>query len=171
MNGDQAMRRYTVRINDTDHVIDVEELAADTFTVHLTDGRLVDVVLTDHQDLAQAVIAPRLEIGEPRTPAPASVAAPAPTPRTPRPAAPAATRRPAPSRGGGNGVTAPMPGVILSIEVAAGATVQRGQTLVVLEAMKMKNALKAERDGTVAAVPVAVGDQVKHGDVLVEFEG
>ena len=42
------MRRYTVRINDTEHVLDVEELAADTFTVHLEDGRLVDVILTDH---------------------------------------------------------------------------------------------------------------------------
>ncbi len=60
------MRRYTVRINDTDHVLDVEELARDTFTVHLDDGRLVDVLLTDHQDLAQAVIAPQLEIGHVR---------------------------------------------------------------------------------------------------------
>src|SRR5674476_771171 len=47
------MRRYTVRINDTDHILDVEELARDTFAVHLADGRLVDVMLTDHQDLAQ----------------------------------------------------------------------------------------------------------------------
>ena len=62
------MRRYTVRINDTDHVLDVEELARDTFTVHLGDGRLVDVLLTDHQDLAQAVIAPQLEIGHVRHP-------------------------------------------------------------------------------------------------------
>ncbi|MFZ0530668.1 MAG: biotin/lipoyl-containing protein, partial [Propionicimonas sp.] len=60
--------------------------------------------------------------------------------------------------------------VILSIEVAAGASVQRGQTLMVLEAMKMKNDLRAERDGTVASVLVGAGAQVKHGDVLLEFE-
>ena len=70
------MRRYTVRVNETDHVMDVEELAADTFTVHLSDGRLVDVVLTDHQDLAQAVIAPQVEVGHPRTPATTAGSAP-----------------------------------------------------------------------------------------------
>lgn len=162
------MRRYTLRINDTEHVIDVEELAADAFTVHLEDGRLVDVVLTDHQDLAQAVIAPQLEIGHPR-PAPAVV----PLERPNQGAAEAAPdRRPTLPRGGaGKSVVAPMPGVVLAIEVAVGASVRRGQTLLVLEAMKMKNELKAQRDGTVASVRVGVGDQVKHGDVLLEFEG
>ena len=158
------MRRYTVRINDTDHVLDVEELARDTFTVHLGDGRLVDVLLTDHQDLAQAVIAPQLEIGQPRQAptvvAPASQGAPAGS----------VPPRPAPvGRDGGRTVTSPMPGVILSVDVASGATVRRGQTLMVLEAMKMKNEIKAERDATVAAVLVAVGDQVKHGEALVEY--
>ena len=165
------MRRYTVRVNETEHVIDVEELAADTFTVHLSDGRLVDVVLTDHQDLAQAVITPQLKISHPR------LAATAPEPRqvadVPRPAAEGAqpARRASPRAGGGaKSVTAPMPGVILSVEVAVGATVKRGQTLMVLEAMKMKNDLKAQRDGTIAQVFVTTGDQVKHSDVLLEFE-
>jgi len=63
-----------------------------------------------------------------------------------------------------------MPGVILSIEVAVGTTVQRGQTLLILEAMKMKNEIKAERDGTIAAVLVEAGAQVNHRDVLVEYE-
>jgi biotin carboxyl carrier protein len=158
------MRRYTVRINDTDHVLDVEELARDTFTVHLADGRLVDVMLTDHQDLAQAVIAPQLEIGRPRA------ATELGHPAAPERSAPIAARRPGPGRGGGRSVTSPMPGVILSIEAGVGASVQRGQTLLVLEAMKMKNEIKAERDGTIAAVLVEVGAQVKHGDVLVSYE-
>ncbi len=165
------MRRYTVRVNETDHVIDVEELAADTFTVHLSDGRLVDVVLTDHQDLAQAVITPQPEITHPR------LAAPAPEPHqaadVPRPAAegtPPVHRAPPRAGGAAKSVTAPMPGVILSVGVAAGDTVKRGQTLMVLEAMKMKNDLKAQRDGTVAQVFVHAGDQVKHSDVLLEFE-
>ena len=159
------MRRYTVRINDTEHVLDVEELAADTFTVHLEDGRLVDVILTDHQDLAQAVIAPQLEIGASR------VAVPAHHSQV-QPVESAAPSRPLPARSAvaGNTVAAPMPGVILSVEVTPGAAVRRGQTVLVLEAMKMKNELKAQRDGTVARVAVAAGDQVKHGDVLVEFE-
>jgi len=162
------MRRYSLRINETEHVIDVEELARDTFTVHLEDGRLVDVVLTDHQDLAQAVITPHLQIGQPR---PAAVA---PIVRE-QPAVPAASaqsaRRPASGRASGStSVTAPMPGVVLSVDVAVGASVRRGQTLLVLEAMKMKNELKAERDGVVASIPANAGDQVKHGDLLLEFE-
>ena len=159
------MRRYTVRINDTDHILDVEEMARDTFTVHLADGRLVDVMLTDHQDLAQAVITPQLEIGRPR--AATEVTPPASAGHSEAPAA--AGRRPAPGRAG-RSVTSPMPGVILSIEVAVGTTVQRGQTLLVLEAMKMKNEIKAERDGTIAAVLVEAGAQVNHRDVLVEYE-
>ncbi|HEY3406715.1 MAG TPA: biotin/lipoyl-containing protein [Propionicimonas sp.] len=164
------MRRYTVRINDTDHVLDVEELARDTFTVHLEDGRLVDVILTDHQDLAQAVIAPQLEIGHVRT---APVPATLPLIRTSAASAhPAATPvdRAVSTRGGSRTVTSPMPGVLLSIDVAVGAVVTRGQTLMVLEAMKMKNEIKAQRDGTIAAIRVGVGDQVRHGDALLEFE-
>jgi biotin carboxyl carrier protein len=162
------MRRYSLRVNETEHVIDVEELARDTFTVHLDDGRLVDVVLTDHQDLAQAAITPHLQIGQPRPAATTPIVRDQP----PVPAAGAgAARRPAPGRASGSkSVTAPMPGVVLSVDVAVGDTVQRGQTLLVLEAMKMKNELKAERDGVVATIPAKAGDQVKHGDVLLEFE-
>lgn len=177
------MRRYTLRINDTEHVLDVEELAAGTFNVHLEDGRLIDVVLTDHQDLAQAVITPQItpqitsqvETG----PVPTRSTGARPPASTGRreqgPPAGAVTsaRRSATPRGGAGGqqLTAPMPGVILGIEVAVGALVEKGQTLMVLEAMKMKNELKAERDGTVAAILVNTGDQVKHGDPLLEFEG
>ncbi|MFV0429312.1 MAG: biotin/lipoyl-containing protein, partial [Arachnia sp.] len=63
-----------------------------------------------------------------------------------------------------------MPGVILSIDVVAGAVVARGDTLMTLEAMKMKNDLKAPRDGVVAEVYVGVGAQVKFGETLVRFE-
>ena len=162
------MRRYNLRINETDHTIDVEELARDTFTVHLEDGRLVDVVLTDHQDLAQAVIAPRLEIGQPRLAPAAPMVRDLPPAATS--AAPPARRAAVGRASSGKSVVAPMPGVVLSVEVSVGATVQRGQTLLVLEAMKMKNELKAERDGVVASIPATAGDQVKHGDVLLEFE-
>jgi biotin carboxyl carrier protein len=159
------MRRYTVRINDADHVLDVEELARDTFTVHLADGRLVDVMLTDHQDLAQAVIAPQLERGHPR------LASAVVQPEAAKPSAVQTTARtPSPGRAGGRSVTSPMPGVILTVEVAVGDAVERGQALMVLEAMKMKNEIKAERDGRIAAVLVAAGQQVTHGDVLVEYE-
>lgn len=163
------MRRYTIKINDTVHTLDVEQTTRDEFTVHLADGRLVDATLIEHRDLAQARIAPSVELGAPRV---LPDAAPAPaTPPVPVPARPTAAARPSREAGGRGTVTAPMPGVVLSVAVAPGAPVERGQTLLVLEAMKMKNDIKAETPGVVAQVLVAVGDQVRHGDLLLEFEG
>jgi len=71
---------------------------------------------------------------------------------------------------GGDAITAPMPGTILRVAAAAGDAVTAGQTLAVMEAMKMEQSLKAPRDGTVAAVTVSAGDQVGDGDVLVTLE-
>jgi biotin carboxyl carrier protein len=67
-------------------------------------------------------------------------------------------------------VTAPLPGVIISIDVKAGDVVKRGQSLLTLEAMKMKNAIRSTREGTIAEVHVANGDQVQHGQLLVSFK-
>jgi len=66
-------------------------------------------------------------------------------------------------------VLAPIPGVIIAITVKPGDSVTRGQELCTLEAMKMKNAIRATRDGKIATVLVTVGDQVKHSQVLIEF--
>jgi biotin carboxyl carrier protein len=67
-------------------------------------------------------------------------------------------------------VTAPMPGHIVEIAVSPGDEVKTGQELCSLEAMKMKNAIRAHRDGTVASVAVSIGQAVAYGDVLVTFE-
>ena len=90
----------------------------------------------------------------------ARAAAPAPAPA---PAAPAMSR-PAPA--GQGGIKSPLPGVILEIKVNKGDTVKRGQTLMILEAMKMEIPVVAPQDGTVATINVAVGDAVESGDVL-----
>ena len=66
-------------------------------------------------------------------------------------------------------VAAPIPGVIISISVKEGDTVSFGQELCTLEAMKMKNHIRANRAGTVAAVCTAVGDQVHQNQVLIEY--
>lgn len=66
-------------------------------------------------------------------------------------------------------VTAPLPGVVDSIKAKPGDTVSPGQELLVLEAMKMKNSIKATRTGKIAAVLVSVGETVPHGAALVEF--
>jgi propionyl-CoA carboxylase alpha chain len=66
-------------------------------------------------------------------------------------------------------VTSPMPGLILAVHVRPGDTVKAGQELCVLEAMKMENVLRAERDGTVAEVMVAPRDTVAADQVLLTF--
>ena len=63
----------------------------------------------------------------------------------------------------------PMPGNILDVKVAAGASVKAGDVLVILEAMKMENEIVAPQDGTVASVNVHKGDTVNSGDVLVSM--
>ena len=61
----------------------------------------------------------------------------------------------------------PLPGVILDVKVSVGDTVTKGQTLIILEAMKMENTINADRDGKVTAVNVSKGDSVLEGTDLV----
>ncbi len=161
------MRRYTIKVNDTEKIVDVEAVGANRFRVRI-DGKRVEVELTDHRDLAHSAVTPAVAPRGPRTASvpdrPAEPAASGPEP------APASA--PAASGGGSRGkMTAPMPGVILSVSTAVGAWVKRGDPLMVLEAMKMKNELKAPRDGVVAEIYVTAGQQVRYGEFLVRFEG
>lgn len=68
-------------------------------------------------------------------------------------------------------LNAPLPGVIISIEVKEGQAVTSGQELYVLEAMKMKNSIKADRNGKIASIHVTSGDLVKHNQLIMTFEG
>ncbi len=72
-------------------------------------------------------------------------------------------------KGGPAQLKAPMPGLVVRVLVAAGDKVVPGQGLVVLEAMKMENELRATTAGTVAAVAAQVGQAVDKGQVLVDF--
>lgn len=67
-------------------------------------------------------------------------------------------------------LTAPMPGLIVDIKVVEGETVKKGQPLVVIEAMKMENILKARTDAVVKAVVVSGGQSVEKGEKILEFE-
>ena len=88
----------------------------------------------------------------------------------PTPAVPAAVA-PVPAAAGSLTLSAPLPGVIISIEVKEGQSVSSGQDLYVLEAMKMKNSIKANRSGKIASIHVNSGDLVKHNQPIMTFEG
>ena len=78
--------------------------------------------------------------------------------------------KPAAAPGAGTAVKAPLPGVVLSIPVKVGQAVKASDTVLVLEAMKMENAIHAGVDGTVKEVLVAAGDSVLEGNALIVIE-
>jgi propionyl-CoA carboxylase alpha chain len=66
-------------------------------------------------------------------------------------------------------VVSPMPGLVVTMDVVTGQEVKEGEALCVVEAMKMQNIIRAERDGVVKGVNAKPGDSVAADDVLVEF--
>jgi biotin carboxyl carrier protein len=67
-------------------------------------------------------------------------------------------------------IKAPMPGLVLKIMVEEGATVQKGDNLLVLEAMKMENILKSTTDGIIKKINVTQGDKIEKNTVLLQFQ-
>jgi biotin carboxyl carrier protein len=102
---------------------------------------------TAYEITLEVVDAAEVKAAPAAAPAPAPVAAPAPA-------------------AGGETVTSPMPGTILSVNVQNGAAVKKGDVLMVLEAMKMENEIMAPVDGTIASVNVQKGASVETGAVL-----
>lgn len=87
--------------------------------------------------------------------------------QTPAAAQPPAPAQPAAQAGTGIKVAAPLPGTITDVKVKPGDTVKEGDTVVILEAMKMQNNIEAENSGTVTSVLVNKGDTVMEGDTLI----
>lgn len=149
------MGKYNFRINGHDYQVDVNSV----------EGGIADVTVngTDYKvELADAVPAPAQQAARP---APQTVSTGAPAPQATAPAAQAATAS-AP-QGKGEVVTAPLPGVILDIKVKVGDVVKAGQTVAVLEAMKMENEIEATASGTVTAVNAGKGDSVLEGAAII----
>ena len=147
--------KYVVTMNGKKYEVEVERMSA--FHM-LTREEIASGVSTP----VQPVAAPAPKAAAP-TPA---AAAPAPAPKaaaTPAPAAAAPAAKAAP---GGTPVTSPMPGAVLGVKVNVGDKVSAGQTMFVLEAMKMENEIVAPVDGTVASINVKTGDTVDTDQVM-----
>ncbi|MBM3131144.1 MAG: acetyl-CoA carboxylase biotin carboxyl carrier protein subunit [Chloroflexi bacterium] len=169
------MRRYKIQVKNKQYTLDVDEIDANNFRVILGD-QTFDVNLSSAEDIAAAAITPAIVPGGARDevaierPAssyqPPAIETMERTRNIPSPALP-----PAPQLNGARAdLIAPMPGTILSVEVKPGDAVTRGQKLLTLEAMKMKNAIKAPYDAVVAQVLAQPGQTVRYGDVLICFE-
>jgi biotin carboxyl carrier protein len=163
------MRRYTLEVGGKPYVIDVQEVTADRYRVEV-EGQEYEVRLSGDEDLTEARISPEIVLAReaaqhlPQT-------APAARPAAPFPAASSPPLGPRPSTDGHivGALTAPMPGKILSVEVKQGDRVSRGQTMVILEAMKMKNAIKSPYDGVVLEIMVRAEQSVAYGDPLAQL--
>lgn len=105
---------------------------------------------------AAAPAAPQPAPAAPKAEAPKP--APAPQPEAPKPAAAAAA---------GLKVTSPLPGSVIKVTVSEGQAVKKGDTLLILESMKMENPVLAEQDGTVKQIAVSAGQNVMQDDLLI----
>lgn len=144
------MSDFKFKIDGAEYTANVEEKEDGKLAVTVN-GKAYEVEVPGHQAATTKV--------KPIKPAAAApTAAAAPAPATPKKAT-----------GAGQAVTAPLPGTITSIEVKEGDAVKAGQTIIVMEAMKMANNITAECDGTVKAILVQQGAQVQSGDALVEI--
>ena len=136
------MKKYRITVNGKTFDVDVEEVGAQK---------------SGHSPVsAPAAVAPA------PVPAPKGVAtqAPAASPATPRTAAPG---------GGATAMKSPLPGKILKVMATPGSSWKKGDTLLVIEAMKMENEILAPRDCTVEEVAVEANQTVKTGDLLLKL--
>ena len=144
------MSEYVLKIGGREYRANVAEITADRATI-VIDETSYDVDLVEIGRRA----APSVSVQRP-APRPAAGAAPSPS---------AATRATAETSGA---VPAPLPGLVLRVHVKEGDTVQAGQPLLVMEAMKMENVVPAPHQGTVRKIFVAEGATVGEGEPLVE---
>lgn len=153
------MKEYKYKVNGVEYKVNINSVEGNVANVEVNG---VSYKVEMENSPAAAAPAPAAVKAAPApAPAPAPKAAPAPAPK----AAPAPA--PAPAAGAGKALKAPLPGVINDIKVAVGDQVKNGQTVIILEAMKMENEIQAECDGTVTSIAVNKGDSVMEDAVLL----
>jgi biotin carboxyl carrier protein len=144
---------YAVRIGDQTYSVEINDLDSRPVVVSV-DGEKMDVWPEEHASTPEMEPV-RQPVGTEQT--------------TPMPENRVSTNPGQSQVTSSHDVLAPIPGVIVEIKAAVGQSVNRGDELCVLEAMKMKNSIKAGRIGTIGKINISVGDQVRHGQVLMEF--
>ena len=161
-----------VEVNGKWFVVEVEDLTTDPVRT-LVDGHVVDVSLSSIESEQSEARTSPTALSQASAPAPEPVAPPPTIAQSPTLSS-TAQPQPAPTGSGSPSVTkmftAPMPGTILSILVTVGDQVVTGDTVCILEAMKMQQSLRADWSGIVKTVYVGVGDQVLGGAPILELE-
>ena len=153
------MKEYKYSINGNEYTVAVIDLDGNTAAVEVNGTSYKVDILGEELNITPR---PAANPAAPVAPAPQpQAAAPVaqPTPAE-QPAAPAPAAQPA---GNGKPILSPLPGVILDLKVNVGDQVKAGQTVAVLEAMKMENNINAEHDGVVTAIKVNKGDSILEG--------
>ena len=158
------MKEYKYKINGNEYSVAIIDLEGDKAAVEVNGVSYQVDILTE----GYTAPAPRPAAKPAAAPAPAPAAAPAAPAPAPQPIAPAApAAEPAAPAGKGTAVQSPLPGVILDLKVAVGDQVKAGQTVAILEAMKMENNINAECDGVITAIKVSKGDNILEGSDIV----
>lgn len=138
------MRKFNITVNGKSYEVDVEEVGG---------------VAPAPRPTAQMAQPKAVSTPAPAAPVASPSAAPAPAPKVAAPVSEGSTT-----------IVSPMPGTILDIKVSVGATVNRGDNLLVLEAMKMENDIMSPVSGRVAAINTTKGASVNSGEILVVIE-
>lgn len=144
------MKEYKYTINGKEYKVTIGEVKDNVANVEVN-GEPYKVEMEKKEEAPKPVVRP---VVKPAVPAP-------------QPAAPAQAAAPAASKAAGRGVKSPLPGVIIDVKVIVGDQVKKGQTVIILEAMKMENNINADQDGTITAINVKQGDSVLEGTDLV----
>ena len=153
-------------IKKGDTLLTMESMKMENIVASEYTGTVKNVLVAAGQNVMQddklVEIETVAEVAAPVAPKP--VAAP-----QPKPAAPAPAPAPAPAAApvGGNKINSPLPGSVISVAVKEGQAVKKGDTLLVLESMKMENPILSDCDGTVTKIAVAAGQSVMQDDLLV----
>lgn len=140
------MKEYKYKINGNTYNVTINEVEENIATVEVN-GTPYKV------EMDKPLQAAAVKINRPAAPAKPAVSVSAPRPAT-----------------GKNSIKSPLPGVIFDVKVKVGDSIKKGQTVMILEAMKMENNINAPKDGTVVEIKVNKGDSVLEGAELIITE-